>query len=488
MLSVTYALAALGCFLSATLIAPVLVALLAGEADVAGRLFLYFGLGVFAFGAPLIATMGRARRPDPAGQLVTLILGWTLLPLVMAVPLADVGKLPLLDAMFESVSAYTTAGASTVKVADALPQGVLFLRAQAQWIGGFLAVMSIVLVLAPLGLGGLSARSATLSGGSLADLSRERFAALAWRYGSLYVLLTAICFLLLFLSGARAFHAATLAMTALSTGGILPFDRPLEVAVGPAGLVVMAGFLLIGATSVFWQRAVLTGQWALVRRHRESYAVMGTVLVVTVAFAALLAAVPGSGPLLEPLLAESFFSAASIVSTSGIESRPGVQTLMPLTVVLFLILLGGSAFGTSGGLKHYRLGGMLVRSRGELDRLVYPAIVRPAHFGSQSYDPSLMRAIWAFFWAALVTIALGTFLVTLSGLSFEPALTAAIAAFTTAGPVYEAGWGGPASPDWPLYSDMPGAAKLVLMAIMVLGRLEVLAVLGVLVLRPWSSR
>ena len=482
MLPVVFALAALGSCLALSLVGPILVALLAGETAVASRLSVHLVVGAFVFGAPLLATMGRTRRPRPDQQLATLILGWALLPLLGSVVLADTTPLGLLDAMFESVSAFTTAGASVVQDVEILPQGIVFLRAQAQWIGGYLALLTVVLVLAPLGLGGLSARSATLSGGSLADLGADRLQWLLVRLGVVYLVMTGACFLALFLGGTRAFYAATLAMTAVSTGGILPFDGPVDTIVGSHGLFVMGVFLAIGATSVFWQRALLTGRWRLVTAHRESYLVMATVALLALVFALLLTSVPGASRSFAAVLSEALFNAASLVSTSGIESRPGLHTLLPLTVVLFLVLLGGSAFGTSGGLKHYRLGGMISRSWGELDRLIYPAIVRPSHFGSQNYDPALMRAIWAFFWAALLTVAAGTLAVAAAGVPFEASLTAAIAAFTTAGPVYEAGWTG--SDDWPAYAALPGFAKIVLMALMVLGRLEVLAVLGLLVVLP----
>ena len=126
---------------------------------------------------------------------------------------------------------------------------------------------------------------------------------------------------------------------------------------------------------------------------------------------------------------------------------------------------------------------MLTHSWGELDRLVYPSIVHSSRFGSQHYDLSLMRAIWAFFTVALLGVTLGTILVATSGIPFEAALTAAVSAFSTIGPLYEAGWGGPGAGGWPPFADLTGLAKVSLMALMVLGRLESLALLAILLVR-----
>ncbi|MEN0041668.1 MAG: potassium transporter TrkG, partial [Pseudomonadota bacterium] len=185
---------------------------------------------------------------------------------------------------------------------------------------------------------------------------------------------------------------------------------------------------------------------------------------------------------------EAFVNAASLVSTSGLETQPGYHTLLPLVTVLFIVFLGGSAFSTSGGLKQYRMGGMLVQSLSELDRLIYPHIIRGSHFGSERYDMELMKAIWSFFVVAIVTIAAASILVSAGGVPFDAALTATIASFTTAGPIYSPDWGQAGEVPWPEYADLATPAKLTLMLTMLLGRLEVLAVIGIFSLRYWRTR
>jgi len=187
-------------------------------------------------------------------------------------------------------------------------------------------------------------------------------------------------------------------------------------------------------------------------------------------------------------LVEGLLAAASLVATSGIESRTGIISLLPLVLILFVILVGGSAYSTSGGIKQYRIGGMLVQSWSELDRLIYPHGIRPARFGSQRYNLDLIKAIWSFFIAAIATVALGCILLSATGIPFEAALTATVAAFATAGPIYLAGWEAPGAQAWPHYADMTDTAKFTLMATMVLGRVEVLTVIGLASTRYWRNR
>ena len=131
---------------------------------------------------------------------------------------------------------------------------------------------------------------------------------------------------------------------------------------------------------------------------------------------------------------------------------------------------------------------MLVQSWNELDRLIYPNAVRSSHFGSEQFDLELMKAIWSFFVAAILILAFGTIFLATTGIPFEGALTAAIAAFTTAGPVYDAGWSVAVGQEWPSISEFTNEAKTILVILMLLGRLEIIALIGLFSLQYWRSR
>ncbi len=489
MLSVIFYLCCVGLFITLSLAGPVFVALLGGDLEIAKRFSIYLLVGGFLFGAPVLATIGRQRRVPQIGGLFLLVLVWTIMPLMGAIPILDILDIKFIDALFESVSGLTTTGSTTFVNVDALPRAVAFWRVQLQWIGGFLALITVFGILAPIGVGGLSlsAISRRGHGGSMA--ARSRLLTLIWNYGLFYLAVTIAAFLVFSFSGVRAYYAATLAMAAISTGGFLPFNASVDQILGPFGLLCFAGVLLLGATSVFWHRMVLERNVARLREHRESYSVILLALLLGFAFALTITVVSGgASQVAGQALIEGVVNGASLVATSGVESRPGVFTLFPLPLVLFIVLLGGSAFSTSGGLKHYRVGAMIVQSWSELDRLIYPNAVRPSRFGTQRFDLQLMKAIWSFFVIAILTIAAGTIVVSTAGMPFSAALTATVSSFATAGPVYASGWATSGADVWPAYGAFADSGKWALMVVMLLGRLEVLAVLGLFSTHYWRNR
>ncbi|MEE9313100.1 MAG: potassium transporter TrkG [Rhizobiaceae bacterium] len=489
MLAVVFYLACVGLALTLSLLGPIFVGLLVGEIDVVQRLGVYFLLGGFIFGGPVLSIMGRLRRVPHIGRLVLLLLVWMVMPIMAAIPFENIIGMRFIDALFESVSGLTTTGSSILNTINEWPQAMIFWRAQLQWYGGFLALLSVILVLAPLGIGGITKPHDSMTVGADLKSTDGRLVAFITNLALLYTTMTALCFLGFFITGTRAFYAMTLAMTATSTGGFLPFDGSVDDVLGVGGMFVFGLFLLLGATSIFWQRMVMAGKKDVLVRHRESYSVIALIALLTIGFiyvAISISAGTEKGAL--SMVVEAFFNGASLVSTSGVETRPGYFTLMPLVIVLFVILIGGSAFSTSGGLKHYRLGGMLVKSWGELDNLVYPNVVRQSHFGSERYDIQLMKAIWSLFVVAIITICLGTIFIATTGIPFEAALTATVSNFATAGPVYYSGWAAPGTVAWPPYSAFSDQAKYALMILMLLGRLEVLAVIGLFSIRYWRSR
>ena len=470
---------------SCSFVLPLLVALAFGE-NVA-RVALHALLGVFLSGAVLTALAGRVRRPGPMAALAVMLFVWILLPVVVAVPMADLGGLTYVDGLFEAASGLTTTGASVMENVSVLPRSFVVLRSQLHWLGGIMTLLGIILVLAPLGIGGLSAQAVPRTSGRTSLLAADRSASLLRTVAISYTAVTAATFLAFLLCGVEPIIALCLAMTAVSSGGFLPFEGALLERTGPYALLVFTAVLLLASTSIYWHRMIVAWQRNRLRMHRESYCVIAVALLLSLILFASIArvsAADGRGL----LMVESLFNAASLVSTSGIESRPGALTLVALPVVLFVMLAGGSAYSTSGGLKLYRLGGMLVQSGHELHRLVYPSGVLAPRFGSQFFDAPMLRAIWSFFVAAIVVIALGSFAIAPGLPNFEAALVATVSAFSGAGPLYEAGWAPPGQPEWPGWAAFDTPSKLVLCLVMLLGRVEVLAVVALFSVRYWRDR
>ncbi len=489
MLSVLFYLACAGLVLMLSLVFPILVGAAAGETDVAARLGIHLLLGSFVFGAFVLAIIQRQRRIPRIGRLSLVCGVWVVLPVFAALPIADISNLGLTDAMFESFSGLTTAGSTVIQSLESWPVALIFWRVQLQWLGGYLAILTVVLFIAPMGVGGLTSPTRTLIANANPTQTQGRMLYLTQRFALIYLIMTALCFVGLFLSGIPGFRALMLSMAAVSTGGFLPFETSFDANVSLVGMFVFAVFLLLGATSIFWQSMLLGGELRRLGKHRESYSIIVLIGILTlVIFILIVRGTSGDESYAITAAVEGFLAAASLVATSGVESRPGIFALLPLVVVMFVVFVGASAFSTSGGIKHYRLGGMIIQSWGELDKLIYPNAVRAQHFSPEGSGIAPMKAIWSFFLAAILVISIGTILVAASGIEFEAALTATIVNFSTAGPVYNSGWAAPDAPDWPSYWEFSQGSKWVLIAVMLLGRLEILVAVGLFSTKYWRNR
>ncbi len=465
--------------LALAMLVPAAISVVAQDGAAADFL-LVSGLTGFLSGAIFFALQGRASRFDRVAGFVLATALWVVLPLIAAVPFVARGPAGYTAALFEAVSGFTTTGATVFRsLADVGPSRI-FWRAELQWLGGLATLVTFVTILAPAGFGGLSSRGLAALGG-FSDAGPERVAQGLRRLVSLYALFTGLCIILLFFSGVPTFDAICLAMSTVSTGGFMPVDGNLSVYASPYAEAVVAVFMVIGSTSIVFHRALMEGRWSLLFNHRESWWVIGTMVVIGLLYAWVFHA----GENLLAALGEGLFDSISLISTSGFETRSGGLSAIPDTLVLFLALGGGAALSTAGGLKYYRIGAMTMQSMHELKRLLFPHSVRSRRFGTQPYDLDLMKAIWANLILAMVVVIVAALVLSLSLPSFDAAMVAATAAFSNIGPLYSHEWAMAA--DWPAYADFTVVAQLTMIVTMILGRIEVIVLFASLYAAYWRS-
>lgn len=477
MVTVIFYLAALVTIVMLSLILPVLVAIGVGETDVAYRLVIYLGVGGFLSTSTLLAISGRQHILDRISSIHLAVLAWIGIPLILAFPFADILAIDYGSALFETVSAFTTTAADQFSTSESLPKSMVLARAQIQWIGGLATLLTVVLIIAPSKLGGLPQFRGSAATNAVFS-SPTTLAHYCWRLAQIYLVLTLACFGALLLTGIKPFESMVLSMAAVSSGGYLPGQENLSTTAGPAGMLIMAVFFLVACTSVFWHRMVIRLQIEDLAAHRESYFILAFWVGLSLYFTNQI--VQASGSLQTGMFAnfsEGLFNAASVISTSGLQSRPGIFALMAPTLILGILLLGAGSFSTSSGVKFYRVGGILRQTSYEINLLIHPNGIRSRKFGSVEYNIQLMKAIWAVFLLAIATVSLGSFVLTFHGMNFQAGLTASISAFTNAGPAYGPEWAPQTAEGWPHYSEMSLTEKMILATIMFSGRLEVVILL-----------
>jgi trk system potassium uptake protein len=470
-------LAQIGSLLSLSLLLPALVGFGTDDFRTGYMLLIYATFGLFLSLTVLAATRGRERSLGRVSSIYLAISAWLLFPVLAAIPLAGVFGVSYIDGLFEAVSALTTTAADGITNSQDAPAAALFLRVTLQWAGALCTLLTFVLFLGPVRTGGMP-RPRTSSGEAVGH-TRSGIKRSAWQFTQYFLISTIVCFALLMLTGVEAYDSLILASTAISAGGYLPPGSDLIDVANPATLMIMAMFFLVASTSVFWQGLILKMRWADLKGHRESYFLIGAAGVLSIVIYGAIQQASGGAAQVSwfERVSEAIFNATSLVSTSGLQTRPGIFALLPPLLVVTVLIIGGGCYSSAGGVKLYRVGGMIFHAQTELSRLVYPHGIHRTHFGSELYSLGLMKSIWTMFTAAMMTILIGANVLAVSGMDFQASLMATVAAFSNAGPAYSVDWVGFGAAGWPAYFEMDAVQKLLLSGIMLFGHLEVIALI-----------
>jgi trk system potassium uptake protein TrkH len=472
--------------LSVLMVLPALMALADADRPIAAAFITPAILTAGLAGSIIVALRDLTPPLSRAGSLFLIIVTWPCLALVAALPLARISALTFGASLFECLSALTTTGMSLIVNLDSQPAAILFWRALLQWYGGALTLVMMVLLLAPMAVGGLPHRRV-----SLVSLARTRHGGHIIHQVRIvltaYGLTTLACMVWLIASGANPAEAVFLALSTLSTGGMTPRSEPLESYIPAFGQIGLIVFMILGATSILWQGMILRRDGHQLLRHRESYAVIGAVFAVGLVFAGLYHLAAGKGLANMPTaLLEGLFAGASLISTTGFHVREESFSVLPLTILFLCALVGGGAMSTAGGLKMFRVGVLLRQAERELSKSLFPHGVKMARAGGHVWIDEDVRGICAMVVASVLILAFTGAGLALAGLPFAPAIAAAIAAFSNIGPLY--GAGPIAAEPWPALSDLPAYGLGFLGIAMVVGRIEVLALFGVLNIAYWRNR
>lgn len=466
-----YYLAALGAILSGSTMLPALVAFGTGDADLGFRMMLYGLFGGFICVSILLAIAGRPVGIERRAAALLVVIVWVVFPVLVAIPLADITELTFLQALFQATSSFTTTGSMVFGNLEVAPKAIIFFLAQLQWMGAMAILITFILVLSPWGIGGLP-KIGSVSETASIIASQYRLVKFCSRLARAMLGLTITCFVFLLLAGVPPYESAILSLTAISTGGIIPVEDGLDLLLGDAGMIVMAVFLILGATSIFWHRYLFNLNFGELISHRESYFVIAVWFGLSLLIGYRL--VEASGGILNfRAYSEGIMNAASIVSTSGIQTRIGVFSLIAPTLILLIVMIGGGCFSSAGGIKFFRIGSVFTHSQDEMNRLVYPSSVPSGRVGGNVLDLDFMKGVWGFFAIWILAVGLLGFMISVSGLSFQSGFTAVIAALSNAGPVYGPYWDIADSAVWPPYADMNSIQLSILTLAMIIGRIEI---------------
>lgn len=448
------------------------------------------GRELLAFGATAgvvlpVSALGvlTARRLDtmplrPRDGFFAVTAAWLAAALVGAIPFLIAGTFDRpADALFESMSGFTTTGATVIDDVSGQPDAVLLWRSISQWIGGVGIVVLVVAIAPATGLASQRVFYAETSG-IVADRLTPRIADTAKILWGIYLVLTAAGLLAYLLAGMGPFDALNHAMTTIATGGFSTETASIQAFDSLAIELVAIVFMVIsGVNFAFYWRA-LRGRsiWPQAAEVRVYLAIMAaSVAIVTAA----LALSDHPGDLLDQLR-EGGFSAVTVMTGTGyttVDFDGFTETAR--SYLLLLMFVGGCAGSTAGGVKVIRL--MLLAKTGaqEVQRQLRPKAVQVLRTRGKVFSEDLRRGVLGFFFVYMAVAALGTMAMVLSGLDGPSALASVAATLNLVGP----GLGEVGATD--NYGAVSQGGRLVLAFLMLAGRLEVFTVLVLLTPAFW---
>ena len=465
--------------LAGTMTLPILAAFAQGDGDSAFFFATSAALTLFFGGGLVISLRGSAiREPGKRENLLLAVLFWILIPAFAALPFYQSSAIPsITDAYFEAVSGFTTTGMSILNTPEDLPRSILLWRALLQWLGGISAIVMGLTVLAVFGIGGLQLYRGTLPRGEADTLFRRlryNFKALIGVYSTL----TLIAILTLWATGTNLFTAVTLAFSAVSTSGFVSHSSTHSEIVSGLGTCVLAVLLIIAALPAPVLIETFKGRWKQIRSLPELRHFWFVLLLAILVFAGY--GILHSKQLHFAQIGRDILQAISYLTTSGLElGNSSAVVTHPMPIYLTVMIIGGCALSTAGGIKIMRLVLLMMQGNNELYRLSFPKGIAKFLYGGQRVEQSTIWSVWTFF--AIFTLSLAAFvaLLGINGLSFPQALSLGVSALTTTGT--------PHLPDVLPYSDISHGAKWVATAGMIVGRLEVLAFFVVIYRSFWRN-
>ena len=366
---------------------------------------------------------------------LVVTLFWVLLGVIGSLPFILGLHLGLTDAIFESVSGFTTTGATVVVGLDQLPPSILYHRQQIQWLGGMGIIVLAVAILPLLGVGGMQLYRAEASGVAKNEKLTPRIAETARMLWAIYFSLTIACALAYWVAGMELFDAVGHAFTTVATGGFSTHDASLGHYDSPLIEMIAIVFMLAGGANfaihfMAWRRFSLQPYGA-----DPEVRVYGMLFVLATLFvaASLYWTDAYSGA------TESFryaaFEVASILTSTGFGTAD--FSVWPLHIPLILVILsftGGCVGSTAGGIKVLRI--MLLAKLGlrQLFQLAHPQSVSLVKVGNVPVSDEVIFSVWGFYVLYIVTSLLLTVAMMAAGLDLESAFGAVVATINLLGP------------------------------------------------------
>ncbi len=401
---------------------------------------------------------------------IIVTLSWAIFSLFGALPFFLSEQIPsFTDAYFETISGFSTTGASILNDIESLSHGALFWRSLIQWLGGMGIIVLSLAILPFLGIGGMQLFIAEVPGPT-PDKLHPRITETAKRLWGIYILFTVAEFILLVIGGMSVYDAICHSFTTMATGGYSTKQASIAAYPSPFIQYVIIIFMFLAGVNFTLSYYALRRRFSRVWENEEFRWYLGITLIFTLAIAIGLFIMRRGDP--ELCFRDSLFQVVSIITTTGFATADYLEwTPLLAFFILMLMFVGGSAGSTGGGIKVVRILILLKNSYMELKRLVHPNAVIPSRLNRVAIQPSIINNILAFIAFYILMAVIGILVMSALGFDVETSIGAVAATLGNIGPGI--GDVGPADN----FSQVPVFGKWFLSFLMLVGRLEIFTVI-----------
>ncbi|MFV8226820.1 TrkH family potassium uptake protein [Christiangramia aquimixticola] len=458
------------------------------EISTAALITLFFGTLL------MFTTRGHSKEVKIREGYIIVTFGWIFMALSGSLPYLISEAIPTFtNAFFETMSGYTTTGASILNDIEAIPQGILFWRSLTHWIGGMGIIVLAIAILPLLGIGGMQLFTAESPGPS-ADKLKPRITDTAKRLWLIYVSYTLAETILLWVAGMSFFDAINHAFSTLSTGGFSTKNASLAFwNDNPVIQYIIILFMFLAGSNFVLSYFTFKGRVSKVLHNEEFkwylYFILGFTIIssLVVYFQADVAISSIEHPMVwgegESAFRHSLFQVLAIITTTGFVSADYTMWTPFLTILFFgLFFLGGSAGSTAGGVKVMRHIIMIKNGMIEFKRTLHPNAILPVRFNGKSISKEIVFNILGFFILYMLSFIIGAVVFAGMGLDFETSIGGAASTLGNIGPAF-----GGLSPV-NNFDMLPDVGKWWSSFLMLIGRLELFTVLILLTPFFWRNR
>lgn len=445
-------------------------------------------IAVMAVVGSLFFLLGRHyKRHSTSGRkeaMLSVSLAWLVLSLIGMLPYIISGYIPnVADAFFETMSGFTTTGATVLSDIERLPRSLLLWRSITQWQGG---IGIVVLAIALLPIFGISSGGGSMiynyeATGVLHEKFLPRAGHMAKVVAIIYVVLTLICILLFWIGPMTLFDAVCHALTCVCSGGFSTKNASLSHFNSLYIDIVAMVFMFIAGTNFSLIYFAIKGKKTKIHRDAEFKWYLSVVLIAGL-LTTLWIFVKGFVPNLGSAFRYGFFQVISLITTTGYytQNYEAWQSFFAI-IALFIMFVAASTGSTSGGLKMGRFAILSINLKNEIRKRSHPSAVLPVRLEKTTIPSRFVNQVVTFFFAYVTIIIIGALILSLEGLSLTTSLSASIACVSNSGPGLD--MVGPTES----YAVVSSHGKFILGIIMMMGRLEIFTILTIFHSSFWKD-